>query len=426
MAENAQALRQAQVNVPFQARRSKGRVVQDSPYRVTSFTLFASREACDLCDRPHQAERQVRIDTGDGEVRAGLTCLRQVSGITERRMEKLAEGQAGIALRVHRLVGGTFEDTREMIERLRAGAEYLLAGTRHGEQILQDLAGIQHRAGQAAIGDGDVERLRQLTDYLVLLQDARAHPEFHRARVQALLEDPAPGASAHTADLARLPLTTPEALTVDDVQRLRRAMREVGRLQLPARHTPEVNPEDHPSREAYQEALGQHYTRMVRAGQPLGSTLQGQYDLVHFDSWGRRVALDDLVGMLKLPCVVPVYDHPALQRPELQLDGAQALRLLERRTGQAMRERFCASGTRRLVEIRRDHPDRRADDRGRERPARPEDRVPVPCWFVGFWLEDPWSPVFPLWQAHGGRAALLAFPLAEEASSSGASRRHRH
>lgn len=415
MAPTAQALKQAQVRMSFQARRTKGPVTLGEMYQVTSFTLFDSRVACDLCGRPHQPERQVKLDTEAGEVRAGLTCLHQVSGITAARMDKAVDGQIGLAVRVRSMLSQvkgapvSFEDSRETLDHLQSAAQSILAGSPQGPSILNEIATIREHIETRTIEDRQVKRLHELMDFLAYLKDAQEDAERHQARVQALRSDPANSTTVRqlVAALSSVPLERPESLTPEQVQQVKEALQELSKLRLPSLHTPQVDPKDFPSKATYLEALEAHYRQMVYEGRELRGNLQAQYDMVHFDSDRYPFDESDLLGGLTLPCVVPVYIHPAIDR--INPDSTKARGFLSARH-QNREISFYPSGRKHPREVRTDKPDKRRDRHGRERVANTEKRKAVMCWFIAYWVPDAWHPVFPLWKAYGDRETLLKFP----------------
>ncbi|TSA79969.1 hypothetical protein FNU79_17165 [Deinococcus detaillensis] len=412
----AQALKQAQVHMPFQVKCSKGPVTLGEMCQVTSFTLFDSRVACDLCGRSHQPERQVRFDTATGEVRAGLTCLHQVSGITATRMDKAVDGQIGLAVRVRNMlsrskgVPTSFKNSLETLDHLLTEARTILEGVLQGSRILDEITAIREDINTKALEDRQVKRLHELMDFLAYLSDAQDDPERHQARVQALRLDPAARTEVQqlVTALSSVSLDRPETLTPRQVQQVKEALQELVKFQLPSLHTPEVDPKDFPTEAAYLEALESHYQLKVYKGEELRGNLQAQYDMVHFDNDRYPFDEGDLLGGLTLPCVVPVYKHPAIDR--INPDGRRARDFLSLRH-HIKEVSFYPSGRNQLCEVRTDKPDKRRDKHGRARLARTEKRKTVTCWFIAYWVPDPWQPVFSVWKAHGGREALLKFPV---------------
>lgn len=412
MAEKAQALKQAQVMIPFIAQRSKAGVTEGEQYIITTYFLYQGREACDLCGRPHQTGRQVVIDTEAGGIRAGSECLHQVSGITPNYMDKAAGDQVNLALRVRSLVRRTgspasFETTQEALEQLQKSAVEITRDTRHGEGVLKEINAISDKFSSRDFKDADLKRLSVLTDHLAYLKDARENPDLHRARVAALRGDPAPEASTYTEPLAGYPLETPDALTADQVAAVKAALAAVSKLQMPGLRNPGVDPRDYETRDAYMTDLRAYYERLVSEGQPLRSTIQAQYDMVHLSGMWLPLSIFDVLGPFKLPCVTGIYDRPDFDK--LPFEDRETLNYLRttHRTGQV---EFYASGRKRTQEVRTDHPKRRAGPDGRERPAAPDDRTELPCWFIAYWTPDSWSQIFPIWKSYGGRSELLKFP----------------
>lgn len=408
MTENAQALRQAQVMIPFHAQRTKGSLLQGQQYTVVGYTLFDGREACDLCDRPHQAAQQVTIETSTGQIRAGLDCLKQVSAITRTSMDRAVNGQVALALRVRRLTQGlrsraaptSFETTQETLEQLQASASEILRDTRSGEGILREISEIRRQLGTRALSQGDERRLRVLTDHLAYLQEAREHPERHQARVEALLNDPLRSGQPPT----HLPLDRPDDLTPDQVQEVKEELADLRKLRMPRLSTPAVEPQEYATADAYRSALHEHYRHKVERGEVLLGTLQAQYDLTHFSELRLPVSLADVLGTLSLPCVTPIYAG----LPDLPLESRSALNFLEARNRRGVD--FYSRTPQGLEEVRTDRPRDRRYQRGLEVPADPEDRERVPCRYIAYWIPDPWHAIFPLWKAHGGREPLLTFP----------------
>lgn len=403
MSQQPQALKQAQVYLPFEARRTKRGVHVGEQYVVQSYTLFDGREACDLCDRLHQAEQQVRISSAAGELRAGLECLHQVSGITRARMDRAVAGQVGLAVRVRRLVAGhstmSFDGLQQILMTLQEGAADLVQDVPGGQALLREIEAIRQDIAARAPTDQTVGRLGEITDYLAYIKEARDDPQRHQARVQAMRHDPAPGAGAHLQLLAGLPLERPLELTTTQVQQIKRVLNKLGQIRLASLKTPAVDPQAFGTSDAYLEALHAHFEGLVRRGEPLRGTLQAQYDQLR---WGRDAPVTevDILSALSLPCVTPV--HHRLKH--LRLDQRPAREYLSLRHGRELE--FYASSREHLQEVRTDHPDRRQDGR----PARPEDREPVRCWFIAYWVPDAWHSVNLLWRAYDGREALLSFP----------------
>ncbi|WP_415788255.1 hypothetical protein [Deinococcus saxicola] len=399
--------------IPFVARRSKAGVTEGEQYIITTYFLYQGREACDLCGRPHQTGRQVVIDTEAGGIRAGSDCLHQVSGITPNYMDRAAGDQVNLALRVRSLALGrtrgpvSFETTQEALEQLQKSATEITRNTRHGEGVLKEINAISDKFSSRNFKDADLKRLSVLTDHLAYLKDARENPELHRARVAALRGDPVPEASKHTEPLASYPLETPDDLTADQVAAVKAALSAVSKLQMPGLRNPGVDPRDHETRDAYMTDLRAYYERLVSEGQPLRSTIQAQYDMVHLSSMRFPLSVFDVLGPFKLPCVTGIYDRPDFNN--LPLEGREALNHL-RVTHRAGQVEFHASGRKHTQEVRTDHPKRRAGPDGRERPAASDDRKDLVCWFIAYWTPDPWHHAFPIWKAHGGRGELLKFP----------------
>lgn len=415
MTATAQVLKEAQVIIEFTTRKSKGPVHKDERGTVTGYTLFSAKVACDLCERPHQPERQVKMEIGERTIRAGLSCLYQVTGIGESKLETASRGQISIALKARGLahqLGNkaiSFETIADVLNRIRHDASAILQDAQHGNSVLAEIEELTRRLTERKVNNADEKRLTEIFEYLSYINDAKQNPERHHARVRALLGDPWAYKERQNAPVMSLPLHTPTELTPDNVATVKRTLAEVARLQGPPLRTPAVDPREYETRDEYLSALEAHYQRLVQRGEELRPKLQAQYDTVHFGNYGRLREMD-VLGSLTLPCVTPVYKHAALNH--LDLDGSRGRKLLGQRHS-VNEVSCCASGKGRMTEVRIDLPDRRTDDRGRERAARPEDRRMVDTWFVAYWIPDPWSGMFPVWRQHGGREALLKFPMPE-------------
>lgn len=401
-------LQRARLMIPFKARMSKGPVKRGQQCHLVQYILYASREACHLCHTDAKAERQVVVEAGGRTLHSGLNCFEDISGITARQLELFVKGHLGVALRLRNLSDEGFADESAMLSHIERLLDLLPKGTERNTVTseLRRLKAADH------FTPPDLRWLEDVLDLLALLQLAKADPGAYARMVEAVFTHPSIKAEEARKRLLRDNVANPARLSVFQAAELRKAIRAISELNITLHFTPAVRPWDFPDREAYMAGLAAHYRAEAEAGNTSQvGRLQLQHDLVH---QGRRPpTIEDILTNLGIPCVLPVYEHPAIAA--LDLAGPRALRLVERGNRLphgVLDDQFHHGGTLHQATVRTDPEGSRMNNRGVTRPPGPGDTTDIPFRGVAYWRPDPWYPVYSLWHAYG-REQLHTFPALE-------------
>ena len=400
----ARLLQKARLFLPFTARISKGRIRRGQQCQVTEYILYAAREACHLCNTDAKAERQVVIQVDGHTLRSGLNCLEDVSGITTRYLEQAVRGHLGVALRLRNLSSQSFPDEAAMLAHIEQLASTLPLGSERNQidRELRRLKAADH------FNASDLRWLEEVIDLLTLRQFAAADPAAYERMLDAVFGHPGKKAEEARSRFKREDLL-PARLTMGVAASLQKAMRTLREMPATVRHNPAILPWDFPDRDAYMAGLDAHHRAQADAGNTVhAGKLQLQYDRIHLERGQPRI--EDILTNLGIPCVLPVYEHPAMTG--LDLTSPQGLRLLERGNllpHGAMEGQFYRSRVIHQATVRTDPENRRSNNHGMARTPNPEDTTTVTFRGLALWRPDAWHPIYSLWHQYG-RENLLTFP----------------
>ena len=397
-------LQRARLILPFTAKMSKGRIKRGQQCQVKEYIIYASLAPCDLCNTDAKAGRQVVIEVEGLTLHSGLNCLEDVSGITAAYLDQAIRGHLGVALRLRNLSSQSFPDEAAMVAHIEQLASSLPLGSERNQidRELRRLKTANH------FNASDLRWLEEVIDLLALRQFAVADPAAYERMLDAIFGHPGRKAEEARSKLKRDDLQ-PAKLTTSIAANLQKATRTLRELPATVRHNQAVLPWDFPDRDAYLAALEAHYRAEADAGNTVhAGKLQLQHDRIHLER--RQLRLEDLLTNLGVPCVLPVYTHPAVT--ELNLTSPSGLRLLERGNllpHGAMDGQFYLSPAEHQATVRTDPEKRRSNNHGMTRQPNPEDTTVIPFRGLALWRPDAWHPVYSLWYQHG-RENLLTFP----------------
>ena len=397
-------LQRAHLVIPFTARRSKVRIGRGQQCQVAEYIIYDSLVACDLCNTDAKAGRQVVITVEGCSLHSGLNCFEDMSGITASYPDQAIRGHLGVAVRLRNLSTQSFSNEAAMLAHIKQ----LVTALPPGGELDQIERELRRLKAADHFNASDLRCLEEVIDLLALQQFAVADPDAYERVLEATFGHPGRKAEEARSKLKRNDLQ-PARLTRGSAANLQKAMRMLRELPDTVRYNPSVLPWNFPDRDTYIAALKTHYRGEADAGNTVhAGKLQLQFDRIHLDR--RQLRLEDIVTNLGIPCVLPIYDHPAVA--ELNFTSPAAMRLIERGNHLphgTMEGQFYLSPEVHQATVRTDPEHRRTNNHGMSRSPNPEDTTTITFRVLALWRPDAWQPIYRLWHQHG-RDRLLTFP----------------